>query len=272
MVRINALNIYPVKSCRGIALQRVRLTPAGLDFDRNWMVIDQDACFVTQRELPRLALVGTAFRDGHLELSALGMPDLAIPLDTAAGARRRVQVWDHVCPALDEGELPAQWLSAYLGGVYRLVRFDPAHRRLSSSQWTGADEALNRFTDGYPILVISQGSLDDLNRRLAVPLPMSRFRPNIVIDGVEPYDEDHIDTLSAGDVRLRIVKPCTRCEITTTDQESGGRGVEPLQTLATYRANARLQGGITFGQNAIVIAGAGKILEVGMTFQEAWAF
>ncbi|MFM9883001.1 MAG: MOSC domain-containing protein [Burkholderiales bacterium] len=157
------------------------------------------------------------------------------------------------------------------------MAFDPAHRRISDRVWTGADEGLNRFSDGFPVLVISAASLADLNARLRTPIPMDRFRPNIVIDGISAYDEDHLDTLSAGPISsgpivLRVVKPCTRCEITTTDQATGLRGAEPLRTLSGYRSNARMQGGITFGQNAIVTGGFGRVLSVGMPLEPRWTF
>src|SRR5690606_26691189 len=172
-------------------------------------------------------------------------------------------------PAFDMGEPAADWITRYLGSAARLVRFDSRHRRASNTSWTGGIEALNRFSDGYPWLVISRGSLDDLNSRLEQPLPMNRFRPNIVLDGVPAYAEDRIAELIVGTVRLRIVKPCTRCAITTTDQSTAERGKEPLRTLLKYRYSSELKG-VLFGQNAILIAGAGEKLRTATAVESGW--
>jgi hypothetical protein len=186
-----------------------------------------------------------------------------VPLESG-GDVRQVTVWGEHCPAFDQGEPAARWLSERLGRPLRLVRFDPSHRRLSDSTWTGGVEAPNRFSDGYPLLAISRASLDDLNARLPVPLPMDRFRPNLVLAGLPPYGEDALDDLVAGDVRLRRVKPCTRCAITTTNQATAEvEGDEPLRTLKSYRWDKALRG-VTFGQNLIVVAGAGASLRTGM--------
>jgi uncharacterized protein len=272
MIVVKSVDIYPLKSCRGIGLSESELTRAGLRWDRNWMVVDGEGVFVTQRAVPQMARITTAVTQEELQIAAPGMSMLRIPLQDRSRAERRVVVWEHECTAFDEGDGASNWLSDFLGGQYRLVAFDPAHRRFSDRAWTGADEGLNRFSDGFPVLVISAASLADLNARLSTPIPMNRFRPNIVIDGITAYDEDHLDTLSAGPIVLRIVKPCTRCEITTTDQDTGMRGAEPLQTLSGYRSNARMKGGITFGQNAIVTGGFGKVLSVGTPLEPRWTF
>jgi hypothetical protein len=161
----------------------------------------------------------------------------------------------------------ARWASDFLGREVRLVRFHPEARRPSSREWTGEVEALTRFTDGYPLLVVSRASLDDLNSRLQEPLPIERFRPNVVLDGLPPYGEDSLGDLVADGLRLRVVKPCTRCVITTTDQATGTVcGEDPIRTLRSYRWDARLKG-VTFGQNTIVVEGAGRMLRVGMGFE-----
>ena len=272
MIFVKSLHIYPLKSCKGIDFSDSELTRAGLRWDRNRMVVDDDGFFVTQRDLPQMAPITTAMTQAVLQIAAPGMPLLHIPLQDRSRAERRVVVWEHACSAFDEGDGASNWLTDYLGGRYRLVAFDPAHRRSSDRAWTGADEGLNRFSDGFPVLVISAASLADLNTRLDTPIPMNRFRPNIVIEGISAYDEDHLDTLSAGPIVLRVVKPCTRCEITTTDQDTGMRGAEPLQTLSGYRSNARMQGGVTFGQNAIVTGGFGQVLSVGTPLEARWTF
>jgi uncharacterized protein YcbX len=194
--RVAQLFVYPVKSCAGIALQEAELTATGLAHDRGWMVVDAQGVFRTLRELPRMALVRPELRADMLVLQAPGMAALQIPYGTAAPTTANVQVWDDTVPAWDMGEPAAQWFSAFLGQPCRLVRFVPTHRRLSSLQWTGGAEAPNQFADGYPVLIASQASLDGLNARLAAAgqaaVGMERFRPNVVIAGVEEHDEDRM--------------------------------------------------------------------------------
>lgn len=264
-VTLSHLFVYPVKSCRGLARERAVLTARGLEHDREWMIVDADGNFLTQRQHPRLALVETELTNRVLRLRAPGVGPVELPLALRPGPRRRVRVWRHECEALDEGEAAAQWLQAFLGQPARLVRFDPNHRRLSNPEWTGGVAAENRFSDGYPLLVLSEESLDELNRRLgaASPLPLDRFRPNLVLRGAGPHAEDFARTLRARGVELRPVKPCVRCRITATDQRTAEVGREPLRTLATYRHDERL-GGVTFGMNTIVVTGAGRTLRRGM--------
>jgi uncharacterized protein YcbX len=265
---VAALNIYPVKSCRGIALDRATLGEAGFEHDREWLVV-QDRRFVTQREQPRLALIEPRLADGALQLTAPGMPELKID---ASNAQEPVEVtcWKDRCDAFDAGDHVAEWLSKFLGQPYRLVRFDPRFRRQSNRAWTGDIEALNRFSDGYPWMLLSNASLADLNARLGRSLPMNRFRPNIVIDGVDAYAEDRMHELAADGVRLRVVKPCTRCIITTTDQGTAERdGAEPLRTLRSYRFSAELKG-VLFGQNLVLVEGAGRELRVGDELAVIW--
>lgn len=266
---IASLHVYPVKSCRGIACTSVGLVATGLAGDRQWLVVSQTGRFLTQRELPRLALVETSLSERELQLTAPGMPRLNVAT-RSSGPALTVTIWGEQCAARDAGVEPAQWLSRFLGRPVRLVEFDFGRSRLSSAQWTQAIAAPVTFTDAFPILVISQASLDDLNGRLEGPLPMNRFRPNVVLEGLQAYDEDRIHELVAGDVRLRLVKPCTRCKITTTDQASGAvMGAEPLATLKKYRWSKQLQG-VLFGQNAIVVGGVGAELRVGQQFAVTW--
>jgi hypothetical protein len=270
VITLAELHVYPVKSCRGIALEAARLTEAGLEHDREWMIVTPDGRFVTQRERPRLALIETRLTADALVLAAPGLEPLAAPFDHA-GAPVEVTVWRDRCRAHDQGEAAARWLGAFLGGEPRLVRFDPSHRRPSDAAWTGGLEALARFSDGFALLAISRASLADLNSRLAMPVPMNRFRPNLVLDGLPPYGEDALGDLVAGGVRLRRAKPCARCVVTTTDQSTGERdGEEPLRTLKSYRWDPALKG-ITFGQNLIVVEGAGSRLRVGMDLNEGAA-
>lgn len=267
---ITALNIYPVKSCRGIALQEAEIGRAGFEHDRHWLVTNDAGRFLTQRELPRLALIVPALTEAGLTLNAPDMPPLHVPR-TADGPSRQVTIWSDHAPAFDTGAEAAAWLSKFLERPTRLVGFDPSGVRPSNMQWTAGEQALNEFSDGFPFLVISQSSLDDLNSRLAEPLPMNRFRPNVVIDGVDPYGEDRIHELSDGAVRLRMVKPCDRCKITTTNQLTAEVSPlsEPLVTLKSYRFSKELRG-VLFGQNAIAASGRGSRLRVGQKLEIAW--
>jgi uncharacterized protein YcbX len=265
---ISALNIYPVKSCAGITLSQAELTPTGLAHDRQWMIVDDNGRFVSQREIARLALIKPQLMNGGVRLDAPGMPSLIV--SNARGSGVDVTVWQDRCAALDEGAEAANWLSQFLAKNVRLVRFDDRKPRLSNREWTGDVEAITRFADGFSVLVIAEASLADLNERLPAPIPMNRFRPNVVLSGLAAYDEDRVHELASQSFRLRIVKPCTRCKITTIDQASGEvTGEEPLQTLKTFRFSRELRG-VLFGQNAIVIAGAGGVLNVGQTLEVSW--
>lgn len=270
MPEIASLHTYPVKSCRGIALREAIVGEAGLDRDHLWMLVDDAGEFLTQRERPKLALVEPQLRFGTLRLRAPGMLPFEVPLDVIEDdpeSERSVRVWNDTVRAVDEGDFAAAWFRELLGAPARLVKFHPDARRLCSIRRTGGREVAHRFADRYPYLVTSEASLADLNERLAAkgeaPVPMNRFRPNIVLGGVEAYAEDHIDTIIAGGLVLKAVKPCVRCEIPNTDQVTGAVGTEPMATLATYRADAAERGGVTFGQHFIVVEGAGTAVSVG---------
>jgi len=279
---LSAISFYPVKSCGGLSVTRADIGALGLALDRHWMLVDRQGRFLTQRNHPRMACITPAFEGDALVLRAPGMPPLRLAAAGEDGATLAVQVWNSDLDALDQGEPARHWCSHYLGEEVRLVRFDPAVTRACSQRWTGAHQATTQFSDGYPLLVIGQASLDDLNARLAAKgapsLPMDRFRPNLVISGLEPYEEDFIDTLRFGEgeqaVQLKLVKPCARCPIPGIDQHTGLRDAqwpdEPLDTLAAYRANPRVDGGLTFGQNAIVIGGIGGSIQVGQACH--WEF
>lgn len=268
-VTIRALNIYPIKSCRGIALDSARVGATGFADDRHWMMVRPNGRFVTQRELPRMALIETRVDADGLTLKAPGAQALAVRR-AEAGDGLDVTVWKFTGRGIDCGEAAAEWCTRYLGTPLRLVRFDPDSPRECSADWTQGIRATTEFADGYPILVISLASLAELNSRLPAALPMERFRPNLVIDGVGAYDEDRIHELRADGVTLRLVKACTRCSITTTDQNTGTLdGVEPLATLKGYRYDRELKG-VVFGQNAIVVEGVGARLNVGQEMGLTW--
>ncbi len=270
MARIASLHTYPIKSCGGIALSRAMVAEAGIENDRLWMVVDDHGEFLSQREAPRLALVTTAIRLGELAIRAPGMLGIDLPIDVEEdepGVMRKVSVWNDVVDAVDEGDYVAAWFSAFLGRSARLAKLHPHARRLVSRRRTGGAEIGYRFADSAPLLVTAEASLDDLNLRLAgagaPPVPMDRFRPNIVLAGLEPYAEDRIETLAIGGLVLKALKPCVRCEIPCVDQETGASGAEPMATLGAYRADPRADGGVTFGTLFILTAGAGTAVGVG---------
>ena len=276
---ISALYLHPIKSCAGIAVREALLIETGLEFDRAWMVVDAQGRFLTQRELPRMALIVPTLKHTELVLRAPGMLALHLALD-AVEAPTRVTVWKDEVAAYDMGDLAAQWFSDFLGQKCRLARFDPEQKRLSNKRWTGDIDAENAFSDGYPVLVTSDASLADLNERLAkrgaAPVGMNRFRPNLVLSGLDAYGEDHLDEIRfdtpEGEVVLKLVKPCSRCTIPSVDPATGEQGHEPSDTLATYRADARLDGAITFAMNAVIVKGIECGLRVGQTGTASYRF
>jgi uncharacterized protein len=286
---IASLFVYPVKSCAGMALSHCEVLPTGLAHDRNWMVVDMQREFVSQREFPRMAQVRVSLHAQGVLLQAPGMPDLHVRADEAAPLR--VRVWDDVVPAFDAGDAAAAWWTDFLThgshsatSSYRLVRFNPDHRRLSDMRWTGGDAVLNQFSDGFPILVASVGSLHELNRRLAAQghsaVDMARFRPNIVLAGLDAHDEDHVKRLTIhtdqGEVQLALCKPCPRCPIPNIDPATGTSSPEVGDTLQTYRSDARVNGAVTFGMNAYVVdetgMGFSHPFRVGQRVQAAFDF
>ena len=278
-VRLAALNVYPVKSCAGVALDESLLVETGLEFDRQWMLVDERGRFVTQRELPRMALVRPTLRHGEMVLRAPGMLALHVALDAVESACR-VRVWKDDVAAYDMGDLAAQWFGDFLGQRVRLVRFDPEQKRLSNPRWTGGLEAQNAFSDGYPLLVIAQASLDELNRRLAAAdapaATMERLRPNLVLDGLDAHGEDALENVAFdtpdGPVRLRMAKPCSRCPIPDVDPQTGVPGHALGDAMAAYRADTRLDGAITFGMYAVVVEGIERVLRVGLGGSASWRF
>jgi uncharacterized protein YcbX len=278
-LRLQALHVYPVKSCAGGAPDDALVVETGLEFDRAWMVVDGRGEFVTQRQLPRMALVQPQLKALEMVLRAPGMLALHVALDTVE-APVRVQVWNDEVAAYDMGDLCAQWFSDFLGQPLRLVRFDPDQKRLSDRRWTGALAAENAFVDGFPMLVASTASLDELNRRLAAQghaaVTMARFRPNLVLDGLDAHGEDALDEIvfatDDGPVRLKLVKPCARCPIPDVNPVTAETGHAVRDTLAGYRVDARVDGQITFGMNAVIVEGIERSLRVGMTGRATFRF
>jgi uncharacterized protein YcbX len=279
MATLSEIIFYPIKSCAGISVPNARLTGAGLVVDgmcdREWMVVDEGGRFLTQREHPRMALVTPGFKDDALTLSAPGMAPHQVGRDPVPFARA-VQIWDDTVLAEDCGDASAAWFAQAIGAPCRLVRFPDSARRLTSTRWTGGVAAPTRFADGYPVLLIGAASLDDLNARLATAgrpaLPMNRFRPNLVIDGLDPFEEDYVEQFALGAAVLKPVKPCPRCPIPSIDQATGVPGADPLDILQAYRRKPQLDGAVCFGMNCIVTAGTGTPLTVGLDVQAPLAF
>jgi uncharacterized protein YcbX len=272
---IARLFVYPIKSCAGVELKEALLIETGLEFDRAWMVVDDKGEFVSQRELPRMALIRPQLKHSEMVLRAPGMLALHIAFDRVEGPVR-VKVWKDEVAAFDMGDIAAQWFTDFLSEPgkprrLRLVRFDPDHQRLSNLKWTDGVEAPNQFSDGYPVLVASEGSLAELNNRLAAAghgaVGIERFRPNVVLAGIEAHDEDRVDTLhittEEGEAALKPVKPCTRCPVPDIDPATALSSPEVGDMLRTYRSDARVGGAITFGMNAIVLQGVEHALRVG---------
>lgn len=272
MATLTQLSLYPIKSCGGLSLHEASIANSGLMsgllHDRQWMVVDAAGAYVTQRTCPQMARITPRLAGHMLEVSAPGQASTEISLTLPdAESARTVQIWGDRVRAYDCGDEVARWFSVALGMPCRLVRAPLNAQRNADSKWTGGVDAPTLFSDGFPILVISEASLADLNGRLMQQgrsaLPMNRFRPNIVIDGIEAFDEDYAATIAIGDLVLKPVKPCPRCPIPSIDQVTGQIGPDPLDILRTYRVNTKVNGGITFGMNAVVHAGAGARVHIG---------
>jgi uncharacterized protein YcbX len=247
LIRVTGLFIYPVKSCSCVSLDRAVVGATGFELDRRWMVVGDDGRFLSQREHPRLAQVRLRVDEDRLSLEAPELPALEVMLKGESKPTSQVTVWNDECASVDEGKSAATWFSDHLGFSVRLVRLaDDDARPLGASSAQPGDRV--SFADGFPFLLISTPSLDGLNRRLSLPVPMDRFRPNIVVDGCEPHAEDGWHRLRIGEVVFRVAKPCARCVVTTVDQTTGERRREPLRTLSTYRT---LDGQVLFGQNLV---------------------
>ncbi|MEO8606369.1 MAG: MOSC N-terminal beta barrel domain-containing protein [Chloroflexota bacterium] len=252
-ITLTHLYTYPIKSCGSLSHKEIALDARGPLWDRRWMVTDGDGKVITQRELPAMALIQPRFENGNLALTAPNMPEICVPLGREAGEIWRVEVWDDICAAWDEGEEFADWFSDYLHVDARLVRMADGFVRAVDPDYAPPNTPVG-FADGYPILIVSDASLDELNRRLIErdkpPVPISRFRPNIVVTGASAFAEDNWDAVQIGDVTLDVVKPCARCVLTSVDQLTGTvpDTAEPLATLNTFR---KQNNKVMFAQNAI---------------------
>ena len=256
-ITVSALYRYPIKGCKGHALTEAQTDARGIAGDRSLMIVDAANEFISQRDLPRMALIAPEIHGDHIVLTAPGMP--AIPFQpTNEGRRVRARVWNDVCDAIDQGNQPALWLQDFLREPVRLVRMADGFARKCDPKYARSEQDQTSFSDGYPFLLISQASLDDLNAKLSEPVPMNRFRPNIVVEGCAPFAEDGWRDIRIAGVDFGVVKPCARCNVPTIDQETAVAGREPIKTLASYRT---VNQKVLFGQN--LIASNAGVLRVG---------
>jgi uncharacterized protein YcbX len=254
VTHVRSLHIYPVKSCRGIDVDQAVVVERGLRHDRRWMIVDPDGVFLSQRNHPAMARIRPRLTADTLVLETAGHPPLEVPLTSDPQGSRRVRVWRDACTATSEGPGAADWFSSVLGASCELVRQRDDDLRQIDPDHAETGEGVS-FADGFPLLLVSQSSVDELNRRLAEPVAADRFRANIVIEGCEAHAEDGWTALEIGGVSFRVAKPCARCVVITTDQTTGDRSPEPLRTLASYRT---VGGEVLFGQN-LVQRGSGRI-------------
>lgn len=283
MIRVSQLSAYPIKACRGTKLESMELDVRGPSLDRRFMIVRPSGECVTQREIPRLALIRPIRLADSISLHAPGMPELSIRLEAleSIAERLEVRVWGFRGEAILVSEEADRWLSELLGVSLRLVGCAPQMDRLANPEWAGSVAPIG-FSDGYPILLISEESLDVLNQAIrnndpnAVSLSMERFRPNIVVSGCPAFAEDDWVTLRVGEVVIDVVKPCDRCAVTTIDPETTESGKEPLATLVHMR---RSDQGVLFGQNCVVrrpgtlrLASEVEVLKAGRLadMPEAW--
>ena len=252
MVKVTEINIFPIKSLRGISLASAALTRRGFRHDRCWMLVDSHGRFITQRQYAQLALVETRLHDDGITVRAPDGGSLEVPLQPASGQCVEVSVWDDRVSAVAAREEINAWFSDYLGTACQLVAMPPDSVRAVDASYAVSAQDQVGFADGFPFLLIGEGSLRDLNRRLLQrgesAVPMIRFRPNIVVDSDEAFVEDHWRRIKIGDVVFHVVKPCSRCVIPTIDLQTAARHKEPLRTLLEYRKTGNKA---YFGQNLV---------------------
>lgn len=244
---LSRINIYPIKSAAGISLDTSEVDDRGLRHDRRWMLVDEEGVFLSQRRLPRMALIRVSLHSDGLAVDAPGMPALSVPFEPVDGDPIQAKIWSDETTVLPVGEEADQWFGGFLGARCRLVYLPESSVRIVRQDYGRSGDQVG-LADGFPFLLISEASLENLNGRLEKPLPMNRFRPNLVVRSCPAHAEDRWSRIRIGEMEFRVVKPCARCAIPTIDQQTAGRGKEPLRTLATYR---RFSGKVLFGQNLI---------------------
>jgi uncharacterized protein YcbX len=254
MISVSELNIYPVKSLAGLGLQSVSLDRFGFTGDRRWMVVNEKRRFLSQREIEAMALISVELTQEGIRLAAR-VGAVSVPQPSPAARSVRVQVWEDSVNALDAGDEAARWLSEVLAADCRLVYMGEDAQRYVDGVYAREGETVS-FADGFPVLLISQASLDDLNSRLSQPVPMNRFRPNLVVQGCEAYAEDNWRSIQIGAMILDVAKPCSRCVMPSIDQATAQKDGEILRVLAGYRRGADRQ--TYFGQN-LLYTGSGEL-------------
>jgi uncharacterized protein YcbX len=261
-IRLSGLYVYPIKSCGGVAVEEWDVAERGLRHDRRWMLVDETGRFMSQRQSPRMAQVGVCFVPDGLAVSAPGMPSLEVPFRPPDGAPRLAQVWDDLVEVSTVGGEADRWFVKFLGVRCRLVYLPDRSPRLVDPDYGRVGDQVS-LADAFPFHLISETSLAELNTRLEQPLPINRFRPNLVVGGCEPFAEDGWKMVRIGPITLRVVKPCARCAITTVDQRTATKTKEPLRTLAAFRREGNK---VLFGQNLLHdgkgILRVGNLLEV----------
>jgi uncharacterized protein YcbX len=249
---LSGIYIYPVKSLRGIPVDNAALSTRGFKHDRRWMLVDKDYNFITQRQYPIMSQVDVYLENNTIRLEAPGMESLNIPIETDIGNEIQVKVWNDVVTALHPEVAYDQWFSRYLGVTCHLVFMHDESKRYVDTEYAISSSDIVSFADGFPFLLISEASLQDLNKRLvdngAEPVDMIRFRPNLQVSGCTPYAEDSWNRIKIGNAVFDVVKPCSRCIIPTINLETGEKGKEPLRTLREYRSRDNK---IYFGQNLV---------------------
>ncbi|TXK46441.1 MOSC domain-containing protein [Pontibacter qinzhouensis] len=254
--KITGITIYPIKSLGGVSLQQAQVEERGFRHDRRWMLIDADNNFLTQRQHAQMALLQVRLLQNGLEVNHKNglLQPLLVPFGQTEGPELQVRIWDDTCTALEVSAAVSAWFTGALQMPARLVYMPAASERKVDPNYAQQNEIVG-FADGYPFLLIGQASLDDLNSRLPEPVPMNRFRPNLVFTGSAPFAEDSFLRFRIGETHFRVAKPCARCVVTTIDQASATKSPEPLKTLATYRVQNKK---VMFGQN-LVHEGRGEI-------------
>ena len=248
MPSLSGLYIYPIKSLGGISLDTSEVQERGLKFDRRFLLVDENGIFITQRTVPQLVLLQLSFSEkGFKILNTLDNTFAFIPFESKSTEMVKVRIWNDICNVVTINKETDLWFSNFLNKKCSLVFMPESERRVVEKQYLTREHIVS-FADAYPFLIIGQPSLDDLNIKLQYQLPINRFRPNLVFTGCQPYDEDNWKEFIIGNVHFEAVKPCARCIITTTDQETSGRAEEPLKTLSKYRS---LGNKVYFGMNAI---------------------
>ena len=281
MAILSQLIVYPIKSCAGMAVEEAVATVSGLCaqgvHDREWMLVNGEGQFLTQREYPRVATSRPRVEGAARVVVAPGRAPRRLPLALDMSApTRRVQIWDDIVEAGDCGDAAAAWFGETLGGACRLVRFRPGLERPTSTKWTAGAPSSARFADAYPLLLIGASALDEINTQMRAAgreaLPMNRFRPNLVVEGTDPFEEDYTESLCSGGIVIKPVKPCARCPIPAVDQATGIPGPDPLDILQSWRGKAMLDGAVCVGMNCIVLEGAGGTLRLGQELSGALSF